>query len=95
MSNVWALIGVAAYIAASTLITMLSHRIIYGRWRGAPAMSKRRGYVSAAIVIAMWMGFLATVAFARPRQIALVLIVSMPVVLSILLGCVERYGEHL
>jgi hypothetical protein len=90
---VYAAIGVVALIAIINGIALLSHRVIYGRWRGSdPEQQQRGSYATVVMVLVVWILTITGVSIVWPFRLEPVFGVSLLVYLGVLLGCVKDYG---
>jgi hypothetical protein len=90
-----AAIGAVTLIVALAGIGALSHRVIYGRWRGSEPAQRRRGVYAVVAVTAVWLSVLAGVALVRPTGLGVVLVAGLPLLLGVLLGAVGNYRDPL
>jgi hypothetical protein len=74
---------------------LISHRFLYGRWRGSGPGQRRRGVSAVVAVLAGWLMVAAGTWFMWPSRFGLVLAISTAVTLGVLTGCAEDYGKEI
>ena len=87
-----AAIGILAAVCATALI---SHRLLYGRWRGSRPGQRQRGVYAVCAVLAGWSMVAAGTWFMWPSMFGPVLAISTAVMLGVLTGCAEDYGKEI
>lgn len=96
MRFVVAIVLVAIGFSAMVCLAMLSHRAIYGRWRGARPERHGRGSRVVVVTVVLWLVALAAIRYVwGTNYLAGSIFGGIPLALSILLGAVERFGEPL